>query len=405
MFLKTFKAKILAASLGMTIISVAIFGYGLASIYYHHMHQSLSRSLSFLISEVMFEHRPNEITTDTISDVIHSHHLQIFSQNDLIHDLQIEILPSPPKEKSQRISQFVQLPDHRYLSISSSTSHINTVLFTMLMNQWIFFILGFIFTSSLIYISIRRLFAPFNQLVDHCLTCDDPDQKPATVTGGVEIIALRNAIASLQERISRLQSAQRDLMKGLTHELKTPLAQLRLRIDLADQNGEWNSDSIRDSRDEIDSITHKITQILHSTQHRETVESITVKRSIENIKVSLAPLWKHRQLNIIIDIDESILLTLPKRPYERIIRIAIENALNHSCHGSNIKIYFQQDVLEIENPTCGQNIPIICSTGKGLEIAQTLCDHYGWELKDQQTTQSYKLSLKFQPYNTNSING
>ena len=46
MFLKTFKGRILAVSLGMTIVSVSIFGYGLAGIYYQHMHKCLYRSLT-----------------------------------------------------------------------------------------------------------------------------------------------------------------------------------------------------------------------------------------------------------------------------------------------------------------------------------------------------------------------
>lgn len=56
MLLKTFKGKILAVTLGMTIFSVVIFGYGLANIYYHHMEKCLTRSLSFLTNIVTQEY-------------------------------------------------------------------------------------------------------------------------------------------------------------------------------------------------------------------------------------------------------------------------------------------------------------------------------------------------------------
>lgn len=394
MLLKTFKGRILTVSLGMTALSVMIFGYGLASIYYHHMQESLSRSLSYLMSEVMQEHRPSTLTVESITDVVHTHHLQIFAQGDLIHDLQIDIAPEPPQKVSDRIFQTRLLETGEYVIISSSTDMIHNVLLRMLINQWIFFLLGFLITSGLIYVLIRHLFTPFNQLLNHCLTCEDPDQKPKIVTGGVEIIALRDAIASLQERIHRLQITQQDSMKALTHELKTPLARLRLSIDLADHKGEWKAESITAAREEIDIIAQNITQILHSTKDAEKTEKIVIKNSINALIEDLDALWKHRELDVIVEADETASMQLPEKSYERVLRILIENGLNHACHGSRIVIRFHNDTLEVENPVCDKNTPIIHSSGKGLEIAKTLSDYYQWELYDELSDRAYKVVLK-----------
>lgn len=384
MLLKTFKGRILAVTLGMTIFSVVIFGYGLANIYYHHMEKCLTRSLSFLTNIVTQEYDLSQWNPEMEVEIRKNKQMQNILRGGLLYELHIEVLPLQPASSAERLFRSSQLADGRYLVISSSTAKIDDELIKMMADRWFFFLLGLLFTSGMIYLIIRHLFAPFNELVNHCLTCRDSNNKPNVVRGGTEIIALRDAIATLQERISGLQKAQHDSMKALTHELKTPLAQLRLRIDIADQKGEWKSDSIEQAREEIDTISEKITHILHTTGRAEEMEVIYLRDSVEVWIEELKPLWQHRELKFELTIAKESSALLPKAPFERVTRILIENALNHACFGSTIYLRCDRGVFEIENPVCDKGTPIIHSTGVGLEIAQTLCDYYGWKLYDMQ---------------------
>lgn len=397
MFLKTFKGRILAVSLGMTIVSVSIFGYGLASIYYQHMEKCLTRSLSFLSNIVVYEYDLSQWGPPMEAEIRKNKQMNNILKGGLLDDLRIEILDASPVIDDDRLARITVLANGDYLAISSSSNKINDELIRMMADKWFFFLLGFIATSGLIYFFIRLLFAPFNELVNHCLTCDDPDNKPNEVKGGSEIMALRDAIATLQQRISGLRSAQHDSMKALTHELKTPLAQLRLRIDVADLKGEWNSDAITQAREEIDSIAQKITQILHSTKNPEVMETIYLKKSVERWIEEVKPLWQHRELHFELDIPETSAALLPKAPFERVARILIENALNHACSGSTIYLRCDKGTFEIENPVCDKSTPIIHQTGVGLEIAQTLCDYYGWQLNDIQDENHYSVTLSLAP--------
>ena len=397
MLLKTFKGRILAVSMGMTILSVTIFGYGLAHIYYHHMEKCLTRSLSFLTNIVTQEYDLSQWDSSMVTEIRKNEQLKNILKGGLLHELRIEVLSAQPILNSDRLFRSALLSDGRYLVISSSTAKIDDELIKMMADRWFFFLLGLLFTSGMIYLLIRHLFAPFNELVNHCLTCRDPEKKPKVVSGGTEIMALRDAISTLQGRISSLQKAQRDSMKALTHELKTPLAQLRLRIDLADLKGEWNSDAIGQAREEIDTISEKITDILHSTQSSEVMETIYLKKSVEGWIEEVKPLWQHRELHFELDIPEASAALLPKVPFERVARILIENALNHACSGSTVYLRCDKGTFEIENPVCDKSTPIIHQTGVGLEIAQTLCDYYGWQLKDIQDEKHYSVTLSLAP--------
>lgn len=394
MLLKTFKGRILAVSLGMTIVSVVVFGYGLAGIYYQHMHKCVARSLKFLTNIIIHEYDVSRWEPRMNTIILKNDQIQNVLRGGLIDDFQIEVASKEPMNTKERLYHSTPLPEGGFLSISSSTARINSELVSMIASRWFFFLLGFIFTSGIIYLLIRHLFAPFNQLVNHCLTCDDPENKPDAVSGGIEIEALRDAIATLQQRISGLQKAQHDSMKALTHELKTPLAQLRLRIDIADQKGEWKSDAIASAREEIDTISEKITHILHETERTEKKETIYLKELIEKWIEELKPLWQHRKLEFVLQIPDTSTALLPKMPFERVARILLENALNHTCQGSRIIIRYQQGVLELENRVCiHQSTPLIHSTGVGLEIARTLCEYYGWKLDDIQEETLYRATL------------
>ncbi|MDQ1298419.1 MAG: histidine kinase [Campylobacterota bacterium] len=393
MLLKTFKGKILAVTLGMTIFSVLIFGYGLAHIYYHHMEKCLTRSLSFLTGIVTHEYDLSKWDPKMVAEIRKNEQMQSILKGGLLQDLRIEVLTVKPASSDDRLFRSAPLADGRYLVISSSVDKIDDELIKMMADRWFFFLFGLFFTSGMIYLLIRHLFAPFNELVNHCLTCRDPENKPDVVRGGIEIIALRDAIATLQERISGLQSAQRDSMKALTHELKTPLAQLRLRIDIADLKGEWNSNAIGAAREEIDTISEKITNILYATQASEIVETIYLKKSVEGWIEELKPLWQHRELHFELAIPESSSALLPKAPFERVARILIENALNYTCKGSTIYLSCDNGIFEIKNPVCDHVAPMIHSAGIGLKIAQTLCDYYGWRLNGVQDEKHYTATL------------
>lgn len=349
------------------------------------------RSLTFLTNIVLQEYDATHWDETMAQEVKKNKQMQNILKGGLLHELRIDVLAYKPVSGEERLFRAVLLKDGRYLAISSSTTKIDDELFRMIVSGWFYFLLGFLFTSTLIYFLIRLLFAPFNQLVEHCLTCNDPDKKPLEVRGGTEIRALRDAIASLQERISKLRNAQRDAMKALTHELKTPLAQLRLRIDIADMKGEWNADAVAQAREEIDTISDKITQILHAKEQNEPLETVYLKETIERWIEELKPLWEHRELTFKLQIPEASAATLPKKAFERVARILIENALNHACIGSTIDLRCDKGVFEITNPVCEQSTPLIHSTGMGLDIARTLCDYYGWRIHDERDEHSYRV--------------
>lgn len=394
MLLQTFKGRILALSLGTTILSVLIFGYGLSGIYRDHMYKCLNRSLSFLNKTLTTEFDPQNYSLSMQKEMYQHPQLQNVLKGGLISNIEIDIYQTQPISNTARIYQYKKLPDGSYFSISSSTEKIDEEVLKMIEDRWIFFLFGFLVTSTIIYLLVRLLFRPINELVRHCLTCEDPDQEPSHVSGGAEIATLRDAIATLQSRISRLQKEKHESIKALTHELKTPLAQLRLRIDLANESDKWTQESASEAKKEIDEISQKITTILKSPKISTKNSTIYLYESLTHLITELEPLWKHRELAFEIHIAKETQFILPLEAFERVLRILIENSINHSLKGATIEIEEREAEIKIKNPISTDKNKIIDSTGKGLEIARTLCEYYGWELSATTKDSEYEINLK-----------
>jgi len=394
MLLKTFKGRILATALGMTVVSVLIFGYGLSGIYRDHMYKCLNRSLSFLNNMLILEYDAQEFSKE-MQEKMHKHpQLQNVLKGGLIAEIEIGIATTEPLSDEKRIYQSQKLENSEYFYVSSSTHKIDEEVLNMISDRWIFFLFGFLFTSLVIYFLVRLLFMPFNQLVNHCLTCDDPDKQPDGIMGGSEIATLRDAIATLQSRISGLQKERHESIKALTHELKTPLAQLRLRIDLADEHQKWTQESAFEAKKEIDEISQKITEILKSPKINKKIGKCRLKNAIDSLVQELEPLQRHRQLSFDVSVDAKRELEVPLEAFERVLRILIENSINHSLKGALVNIKEEHGVLIIKNPISTEENKIIDSTGKGLEIAKTLCDYYGWRLSATTKESQYTIRLE-----------
>ncbi len=393
MFLETFKSRIIAMTLAMTTLSVAFFGYGLAGIYYAHMQKCVSRSLGFLANIIEHEYDLDSYSSDLNAQILQNYQIKKVLTGGLIDDFRVEH-SSSITITDDRIYHAIALDGANELLVSSSKDKIDSELRDMVIEKWLYFLSGFIIAASLIVLLIRYLFVPFNTLVNHCLTCQDPDTKPKAVSGGIELQALRNAIIALQQRISKLQKIQHETMKALTHELKTPLAQMRLRLDLADQKGEWNRDSIVQSRDEIDSISSKITEILYQSNTNIEMININIYNKLQLWLDELKSLQEHKNLEISTNITQDMTILIKKEPFERVFRTLLENSINHSKNGSKIYINYTNRVFEITNSIGSSDEKIILSSKNGLKIAKTICEHYGWRLSHISSKDEYIATLE-----------
>ena len=89
----------------------------------------------------------------------------------------------------------------------------------------------FLFTFALVRWQTR----PLRHLATAAVTLGrDIDQPPLPEVGASEIVAVTRAINTMQHRIRRYIDDRERLFSSISHDLKTPITRLRLRVELLD---------------------------------------------------------------------------------------------------------------------------------------------------------------------------
>lgn len=109
---------------------------------------------------------------------------------------------------------------------------------------------------------------------------------PLTVDGNDALTALAGKINTMSERIHQLLNAQRELNRAVSHELKTPLARLNFRRELAlHKLNQLSPDSL-----DISPVTEHLEGMEGSLQELNSlVEEILLYASMESTAPALAP--------------------------------------------------------------------------------------------------------------------
>lgn len=185
---------------------------------------------------------------------------------------------------------------------------------------------------------VRGLDSRVRALVEHVERvgggADDAAPPPDTV--GDEISALRDAVAQSTAARARAKRAEARLLADAAHELRTPLAAMRLEIDLALRRGR-GADADRQTLESVAEEVDRLTRIAESLLQLETpggtqraattALSDIVKRSVARAKRVAAA----RGISVEVSAERSATLRADRDALERALDNLLDNALRFAA--------------------------------------------------------------------------
>ncbi|ATN37851.1 two-component sensor histidine kinase (plasmid) [Rhizobium sp. ACO-34A] len=99
--------------------------------------------------------------------------------------------------------------------------------------------------------------------------------------GSVEIVALARALNGMQNRISGMIQARTTMLRGISHDLRTPLTRLRLRADRVGENDV--KDALLADIERIDRLLGESLNYLRDSQQVEEPERVDLASVIKTI--------------------------------------------------------------------------------------------------------------------------
>mgnify|MGYP001633078872 FL=1 len=192
---------------------------------------------------------------------------------------------------------------------------------------------------------------------------------------------LLDSISNLElknKEILRLEKIKYDFFKGASHELKTPLASLKIILENMKYNvGKYKNRDyyIDDCIDLVDHLTKNIQQILsvYSIENlKDDEEIVCIKNELGRVLQKYDVLIHQKELRIQNDVKDETMY-IGKTALNIILSNLISNAINYTHEKGMIQIGIEQDYFYIQNK---QDPTQPKGNGLGLYIVRNLLDNY-----------------------------
>ncbi|MGR3824796.1 MAG: ATP-binding protein [Salipiger marinus] len=256
--------------------------------------------------------------------------------------------------------------------------------------------------AGLIWVSVGQGLAPLDRLAGS-LRARDPSETGPLPQGEVpaEIRPVQRALDGLFARLAKAREAERDFTAFAAHELKTPLAGLRMQAQIARmaQDGAVRDRALRaieTSVDRTDRLVRQMLELAAVDRAAPAPGEVVPHRLGEEICAGLAPLAEARGVTFDMRLDHAP-LALRSSPFllQAALRNLVENAVLASPAGGVVRVWQQGAVLLVQDEGPGMPAPLRAraterflrgpgaagqGSGLGLAIADVAMERLGGAL-------------------------
>lgn len=242
---------------------------------------------------------------------------------------------------------------------------------------------------------------------------------------------IQPVVKRLNQLFARLESSferERQFSADLSHELKTPIAELRLIVESAlrwpEEGGTDSWQSALESLKRMESVVSAMLLLskLDQGTHLATASTTdhNLKRLIEAAWVSVEATARQRHLTVDMQIDPSARIVGDSELWTLVFSNLLSNAVSHAPEGSHLQIQSKASHsrkgpdLVFTNPAPNLTASDLKNLfhrfwksdasrtdsnhfGLGLPIAQSACEALGWNLSAHLSSQSQDLEIRLSP--------
>jgi two-component system, OmpR family, sensor kinase len=224
----------------------------------------------------------------------------------------------------------------------------------------------------------------------------------ARVEGSAEQQSLARTFNEMTERLGRLLASQRRFVADASHQLRTPLAGLRLRIEAAE--GETDDpeavEELRAAQHELDRLAHMVAELLELSRAGER-ELPGERIDVGDAAVRAAARWEaaaaERGQRVEAEVDGAFVTWSRRSDVDRVLDALVENALHYSPAGTTVTLAARDGGVAVldegPGPAEGEEEQVFerfhrgsagrrgpSGSGLGLPIARELARRWGGEV-------------------------
>ena len=262
-------------------------------------------------------------------------------------------------------------------------------------------VLGLVVSVVLAWLLARRVVAPLAQLAhaaEQMGQGHQPDALPET--GPREVVALSRSFNLMAAQVQQLLTARTALLAGVSHDLRTPLARMRLALEmLATHPNPSLVERLDRDVQHMNQIIGNVLDVARGVAH-EAATLVDVAALLAQLALDHST--AARQVRVTVGADGAGVHRLPEVSLRRALNNLLENAFHHATSGQVELVCeltsggLRMGVLD-RGPGIAPHLvaqmcqpfqradpsrnPATGGTGLGLAIVQALAQAHGWQLQ------------------------
>lgn len=315
------------------------------------------------------------------------------------------------------LSSYISINGKLYhLQIETNIEEADETMLAIAIVTLLFFallVIGFIFLNRRI---AKQIWQPFRNTLKKLKFFDLTTQRAVSFdkTNIEEFEELNQSLQKLIDKNISVYSQQKTFIENASHELQTPLAVLKSKLDLLLQNKNITSEQA-ELLTAIDLPLSRITRInknllllakIENKQFAE-VENIELTEVINETLELLSDYTTLKQISVDENFSEKLFLSCNKTLLEILVNNLLINAIVHNTEQGKIQISFSNKTLTISNTgkTALSNEKLFerftisssetANSGLGLAIVKEICNRYNWHIHYTFENNLHSFSVQF----------
>jgi len=325
--------------------------------------------------------------------------------------------PEKEEDRFRVLDTYINLNnEHYHISIETNVEEVDETLLAIAIVTFIFFgllIVGFILLNKSIS---KNIWKPFNNTLEKLKQFDiNKNQNLQFDTTEIEEFKeLNKELTELIERSNQSFNSQKTFIENASHELQTPLAVLKSKIELLSQSAGLN-ESISSK---IDAINNPLSRVIRINKNLLLLAKIENKQFSENVEVCIGELVddniillqdyiEAKEISIQLVKKEDINIQCNKLLSEILLNNLFINAINNTDNKQFIQVELDKNKLTISNS--GKQALLTdklyqrfvnvdnesTNTGLGLSIIKEICNRYHWTITYEFKNSMHSFSILF----------
>ena len=315
------------------------------------------------------------------------------------------------------LSAYININGKLYhLQIETNIEEADETMLAIAVVTLLFFallVIGFILLNRRI---AKQIWRPFRNTLEKLKSFDLTTQQTVSFdkTDIEEFEELNQSLQKLIDKNISVYNQQKTFIENASHELQTPLAVLKSKLDLLLQN----KDLTNEQSEIINAIELPLSRVSRINKNLLLLAKIENKQFsvVENIELTevinetlelLIDYTTAKQITVDKNLPEKLALTCNKTLLEILISNLLINSIVHNAENGKINIDFSGRTLtvsntgkiELDNKKIFERFIVSSSetanSGLGLAIVKEICNRYQWQINYTFQNNLHSFSVQF----------